>query len=44
MEMDPKDHWDRIYSTTRSDDLSWFQTEPSTSLRLLDAIGLSTST
>jgi SAM-dependent methyltransferase len=36
-------HWDRIYATKESHQVSWFQPEPTTSLRLLDAAGMTTS-
>ncbi len=32
-------HWDEVYSSKAPDELSWFQREPSTSLRLLTAYG-----
>jgi hypothetical protein len=41
---DAKTHWDRVYSTRESADLSWFQLEPATSLRLLDRAGVTAST
>jgi SAM-dependent methyltransferase len=28
-------HWDTVYATKRADEVSWFQAEPTTSLRLL---------
>jgi len=31
----PADHWDAVYTTKATDDVSWFQSEPVTSLRLL---------
>ena len=39
--MDRKGHWEHVYETKGSADVSWFQAEPATSLRLLDAGGLS---
>lgn len=42
--MDRKAHWDEIYATTASDAVSWFQPEPSVSLRLLDAAGMTPAT
>ena len=33
--MEPKTHWDRIYRTTRPDELSWFQATPHVSLDLI---------
>ena len=38
--MDRKDHWERVFLTKGPADVSWFQTEPTLSLRLLDAAGL----
>jgi hypothetical protein len=32
-----KTHWDRVYETKRPGEVSWFQSEPTTSLRLIDA-------
>jgi hypothetical protein len=42
--MDRKAHWERIYTTKASDAVSWFQAEPITSLRLLDAAGVNPAT
>ena len=33
-------HWDYIYVSKKSEELSWFQPQPTTSLRLIDAAGL----
>jgi hypothetical protein len=41
--MDCKAHWDQIYATKASEAVSWFQPEPTLSLHLLDAAGLTTS-
>lgn len=30
-----REHWDAVYATKARDDVSWFQAEPTTSLRLL---------
>ena len=38
--MDRRQHWERVYQTKDSTELSWFQADPSMSLRLLDAGGL----
>jgi hypothetical protein len=38
--MERKTHWDEIYASKRSEDLSWFQPEPTASLHLIDAAGL----
>jgi hypothetical protein len=39
-----KDHWEHVYGTKGPEAVSWFQEEPATSLRLLEAAGLSTHT
>jgi len=38
--MDRKQHWQHIYLTQDPTEVSWFQAEPTTSLRLLDTAGL----
>jgi hypothetical protein len=38
--MDRRNHWDHIYDTRASEEVSWFQAEPVTSLALLDRVGL----
>lgn len=38
--MDAKKHWERVYETKAANEVSWFQQEPTLSLRLLDAAGL----
>lgn len=42
--MDTKTHWERVYSTKRSDEVSWYQASPVPSLRLLDRAGISADT
>lgn len=42
--MDRKTHWDRVYTTKASDEVSWYQPEPTTSLRLLEKAGLTAAT
>ena len=42
--MDPQAHWDRVYTTKASEELSWFQPEPAISLQLLDRSGLTAVT
>jgi len=42
--MDRKAHWERTYTTKASDAVSWFQPEPLTSLRLLDAAEVNPAT
>ncbi len=37
-----KTHWEHVYATKASDAVSWFQPEPTASLRLLDAAGMTT--
>jgi SAM-dependent methyltransferase len=34
-----RDHWERIYSEKREDEVSWFQAQPSTSLGLIARTG-----
>lgn len=38
--MERKDHWERVYETRTATEVSWFQPEPTLSLRLLEAAGL----
>ena len=38
--MDRKNHWERIYETKSTHEVSWFQPEPTLSLRLLETAGL----
>lgn len=42
--MDRRTHWDRIYTTNASEDVSWFQPEPTISLRLLESAWLTEAT
>jgi SAM-dependent methyltransferase len=42
--MDRKTHWDGVYTTKASDEVSWFQSEPTVSLRLLERSGLTAET
>jgi hypothetical protein len=37
--MNSKEHWDQVYQTEAPDDVSWFQTRPAISLKLIDATG-----
>lgn len=39
-----KDHWEHVYATRPSEGVSWFQPEPTVSLPLLEAAGLSPAT
>lgn len=38
--MDRKEHWDQVYQTKAPDDVSWFQTRPAFSLKLIEATGV----
>ena len=38
--MNPKDHWNQVYQTKAPDDVSWFQTRPTISLKLIAATGI----
>src|SRR5215475_3395949 len=38
--MDSKAHWDNIYATKASDQVSWYQTEPRESLDLIRSTGI----
>lgn len=40
--MQPKDHWERVYSTKATDAVSWFQEHAERSLRLIRATGVDT--
>jgi hypothetical protein len=42
--MERKQHWEQVFRTKGPAELSWFQPEPTLSLRLLDAAGLSAGT
>lgn len=42
--MDTKGHWETVYRSKASDEVSWFQAEPATSLALLDQVGLTPTT
>jgi len=42
--MDAKTHWERVYATKRSEELSWYQGDPAPSLRLLDHVGIGPNT
>ena len=42
--MDTKTHWERVYSTKRSDEVSWYQSNPTPSLQLLDSAGIGPNT
>jgi hypothetical protein len=38
--MERKQHWEHVFQTKGPSEVSWFQPEPTLSLRLLDAAGL----
>lgn len=40
MSVDVKEHWETIYQTKKSNEVSWYQKEPTTSLRLIAELGL----
>ena len=42
--MDRRTHWERVYTTKGERDVSWFESVPATSLRLMEAAGLTTET
>ena len=35
-----KEHWNQVYQTKAPDDVSWFQTRPAVSLKLIEATGI----
>jgi hypothetical protein len=37
-------HWNRVYETRASAEVSWYQPEPTLSLRLINAAGFTPST
>ena len=38
--MNCKDHWEQVYQTKAPDDVSWFQTQPAISLKLIKSSGV----
>ncbi len=42
--MDRHEHWQRVYTTRAEDEVSWFETVPAVSLRLMEAAGLDAET
>ena len=42
--MDRKEHWEHVYHTRAASEVSWFQPDPTTSMRLLEAAGLEPGT
>ena len=39
--MNLKEHWNHVYQTKAHDDVSWYQSRPATSLKLIEACGVS---
>jgi hypothetical protein len=39
-----REHWERVYATKQSEEVSWFQSEPRISLELLEDAGLRSAT
>jgi 2-polyprenyl-3-methyl-5-hydroxy-6-metoxy-1,4-benzoquinol methylase len=37
------DHWERVYSTRSTSEVSWYEREPSTSLRLIEGVASGTA-
>ena len=42
--MDIKAHWERIYTSKATDEVSWFELTPTTSIRLIEAANVGPST
>ena len=42
--MDRQQHWDKVFKSKASDDVSWFEALPETSMRMLEASGLNVDT
>jgi len=38
--MNRKEHWNQVYQTKAPDDVSWYQTRPTTSIKLIEAAGV----
>ena len=38
--MNQKEHWNSVYETKATEDVSWFQERPTTSLKLIEATGI----
>jgi ubiquinone/menaquinone biosynthesis C-methylase UbiE len=38
--MNRKEHWNHVYQTEAHDDVSWYQSRPATSLKLIEACGV----
>ena len=44
MSHERQQHWDRIHSMNREREVSWFESVPTVSLRLMEAAGLTAET
>jgi hypothetical protein len=42
--VETKAHWERVYTSKRSDEVSWYQGTPAPSLRLLGNAGIGPNT
>ncbi len=42
-QMNPKEHWNHVYQSKGAADVSWYQTQPAVSLRLIQASGVGKS-
>lgn len=42
--MDRRAHWEHVYGTKASDEVSWFEAEPVVSLRLLERVAVNAAT
>jgi transglutaminase-like putative cysteine protease len=41
--MDRSAHWNAVYQAKRSEEVSWYQLEPTTSLLLMERLGIDAS-
>ena len=42
--MSRKQHWERVYTTKKEGDVSWFQAVPEVSMQMLESAGLTPQT
>jgi ubiquinone/menaquinone biosynthesis C-methylase UbiE len=42
--MNRQDHWNAVYATKRAEDVSWFESVPTLSLRMIEAAGITRET
>lgn len=42
-DFDRKSHWNNIYKTKQTNEVSWYQTDPTISLDLIDSCGIKAS-